>query len=161
MIKIQPDDWSNFAYLLGGFYLLMEFAPVPGIALILLAIGSYLAHVHGGKWWIADWAAMYLTFSAVTIHNLELSWLWLIPVAGVAYKWGTENYVLFATFFLASVISAHVAGLAIIPSLLLFGAGFACQRYAEAAQDHNSKRYQLLHPTWHILTMIAIVLLVS
>lgn len=158
---MKPDDWSNIAYLLGGFYLLLNFSPVPGIALILLALGSYLAHVHGGKWWTADWVGMYLTFSAVAIHNFGLSWLWLIPVAGVAYKWGTENYFLFAGFVFAGILSAFLAGVAIWLPLILFAVGFACQRYAEAAEDHNSLRYQIFHSLWHPITMVAIVLLVS
>ena len=158
---MKPDDWSNIAYLLGGIYLLLNFSLVPGIAMILLALGSYVAHVRGGKWWVADWVGMYLTFSAVAIHNLELSWLWLITVAGIAYKWGTENYFLFAGFVFAGILSAYLAGVAIWLPLVLFGVGLACQRYAEAAGNHNSTRYQIFHSIWHFITAVAIVLLIA
>lgn len=158
---MKPDDWSNISYVIGGLYLLMNFSPVPGAALILLGIGSFLGHVRGGKWWVADWVGMYLTFTAIIIHNLELSWLWLIPVALLSYKWGTDNYILFAMFFIVSVISAYFAKLAIILPVMLFCVALVCQRYAEASSNHNSKRYQIFHSIWHVITLIAILLLIK
>lgn len=158
---MKPDDWSNIAYVIGGLYLLMNFSPVPGVALMLLAIGSFIAHLKGGKWWVADWVGMYLTFGAIITHNLELSWLWLVPVAGIAYKWGTDNYPLFAALWTASVVASYLAGVAITIPLILFGVGLICQRAAEASDDHESETYQILHSIWHVLTMVAIILLVA
>jgi hypothetical protein len=158
---VKPDDLSNISYLIGGLYLLVNFTPVPGIAMILLAIGSYLAHVHGGKWWAWDWAMMYGCFSAIALHNLGLSPLLFIPFAYLGYKYGVDEYLAFAILFVVSVVSAYLAGVAIWLPLGLFAVAFAFQRYAEASGDHNSSRYQLFHSLWHVVTMPAIVLLCS
>ncbi len=152
---MKPDDYSNISYLLGGLYLLMNFSPVPGIAMILLAIGSFLGHVHGGKWWAADWVGMYLVFGALITHNLELSWLWLIPVALAGYRWGVPNYYLIGAFWVAATASALLVGLNIMLPTALFAVALIIRQIGEI------KHYQLLHSLWHVVTMPAIVLLCS
>lgn len=135
-------------------------AMVPGVGLIFLGIGSFLGHQYGGKWWAMDWVGMYVAFAAIICHNLELSWLWLVPIAGFAYKWGADKYIATALLWLGAVASAYYAGLPVLAPIIGFAIAFGCQRLAETS-SHESLRYQAFHSLWHLVTATAMVFVVA
>lgn len=159
MNKVRPDDWSNVAYVIGAACLYQT--PALALAMIFLGFTSFMAHWKGGNWWAWDWSGMWLVFSAVTLHNFGLSPLLSIPIGYLGYKYGVDEYMTFGGLFVVTVVSAFLAGVAILLPLGLFAVAFAFQRYAEAAGNHNSTRYQIFHSIWHLITAVAIVLLIA
>jgi hypothetical protein len=159
MRKVRPDDWSNIVYVIGGIFLYQN--PALALSMLFLGFTSFMGHWKGGNWWTWDWAGMFNVFSAITLHNFGLSPLLSIPITYLGYKYGVEEYMAFTGLFVVSIISAYLADVAIWLPLGLFAIAFACQRYAEAARDHNDVRFQIFHSLWHLITMPAIVLLCS
>ena len=152
---MKPAAWSNSAYLIAGLALYQ----VPAIAIFtaLLGVFSFMAHHRGVKWWAADWAGMYLVFSAIALHHCGISpWLAIIP-AGIGFRYGVGNYIAFGIVWVLAMASAQYAGISIIIPAIIFAAALACQINAGR---HGSARYNILHSAWHILAAIAIYLIV-
>lgn len=152
---MKPDAWSNLAYFVAGLALYQT--PAIAVFMALLAAASFMGHHRGGAWWAADWAAMYLVFSAIALSHCGMSpWLALIPAA-LGYKYGVERYAAFGVLWILSMASAQYAGIQIAVPALIFAAGLACQ--LSAGSHGPGPRYQILHSTWHFATAAGIYLI--
>jgi hypothetical protein len=147
--------WSNIAYVIAG--LLLWETPFIAMSMIALGITSALAHAKGGWYWKLDWASMWLVFSAIALHPFGLSYLAVI-FALIGYKYGVDNYIAFSFVWALSVLSAHLSGVDVLLPVVIFAITLIRQRYAE--RNFNTTTYEIYHSIWHVLTAIAIYLLV-
>lgn len=147
--------WSNIVYVIAGI-LLWE-TPFIALSMIVLGITSALAHLKGGWYWKLDWASMWLVFSAIALHPVGLSPLAVI-FALIGYKYGLDNYIAFSFVWAWAVLSAHLSGVPVLLPIGIFSVALGFQLYAEA--NWGTKTYEICHSVWHILTAIAIYLLV-
>jgi hypothetical protein len=147
--------WSNIAYVIAG--LLLWETPFISMSMIALGITSALAHAKGGWYWKLDWSAMFGTFGAIALHPFGLSYLAVI-FALIGYKYGVDNYIAFSFVWALSVLSAHLSGVDVLLPVVIFAITLIRQRYAE--RNFNTTTYEIYHSIWHVLTAIAIYLLV-
>jgi hypothetical protein len=147
--------WSNIAYVIAG--LLLWETPFISMSMIALGITSALAHAKGGWYWKLDWASMWLVFSAIALHPFGLSYLAVI-FALIGYKYGVDNYIAFSFVWALSVLSAHLSGVPVLFPVTIFAVALVSQLYAES--EYGTKTYEIYHSIWHVLTAIAIYLLV-
>jgi hypothetical protein len=150
--------WTNVAYLIAG---LIAWQIDIAFAFTVLAVTSFMGHWKGGKWWIADWAGMYVAFSAIILHNL--GWVGPIFVLAPILLYLTLNYLreaqylLIGLLWLMSMFIAFTAGVPIVLPLIIFGLALLIRQQAPEMED---KYYNLCHGTWHILTAIGMLLLI-
>jgi hypothetical protein len=147
--------WSNIAYVIAG--LLLWETPFIAMSMIALGITSALAHAKGGWYWKLDWSAMFGTFGAIALHPFGLSYLAVI-FALIGYKYGVDNYIAFSFVWALSVLFAHLSGVDVLLPVVIFAITLIRQRYAE--RNFNTTTYEIYHSIWHVLTAIAIYLLV-
>jgi hypothetical protein len=147
--------WSNIAYVIAG--LLLWETPFISMSMIALGITSALAHAKGGWYWKLDWSAMFGTFGAIALHPFGLSYLAVI-FALIGYKYGVDNYIAFSFVWALSVLSAHLSGVPVLFPITIFAVALVSQLYAES--EYGTTTYEIYHSIWHVLTAIAIYLLV-
>ena len=157
-IKETAHIWTNIAYAIAG---LIAWQIDIAFAFTVLAVTSFMGHWKGGKWWIADWAGMYVAFSSIILHNL--GWAGaifpLIPILFyVTFKYlNQNNYILIGVFWLVATFVAFLAGVPILPSVIVFVLALLIRQHAPEMED---RYYNLCHGTWHILTAIGMLLLI-
>lgn len=162
MIKItQPHVWSNTAYAIAGIAsLILLKSAVLFAGFMILAFTSWMGHWKGGKWWIGDWMGMYVAFSAIILFNLgvSLAWWFIAPLVALwAWFYHKETFLRIGITGGFAVITAYFSFVNIIPSIILFAVAFAIR---QSAPNMNDKYYNLCHSLWHLLTAVAMFLLV-
>jgi hypothetical protein len=157
-IKETAHIWTNIAYAIAG---LVAWQIDITFAFTVLAVTSFMGHWKGGKWWLADWAGMYVAFSAIILHNL--GWAGaifpLIPILFyITFKYlNQNNYILIGVFWLVATFTAFMTGVPIVLPLIIFGLALLIRQQAPEMED---KYYNLCHGTWHVLTAAGMLFLI-
>lgn len=151
--------WTNIAYVLAG---LAAWQIDITFAFILLGMTSFMGHWKGEEWWLADWAGMYIAFGAIILHNL--GWVGPIFILSPIILYSTLKYLREAQYFLIGILwliatfTAFLAGVPVLPSIIIFGLALWIRQQAPEMEDKN---YNLCHGTWHVLTAIGMLLLIK
>ena len=150
--------WTNVAYLIAG---LIAWQIDITFAFIVLALSSFMGHWKGGKWWIADWAGMYVSFSAILLHNIGWGWAIfpLVPISFyITFKYLDDSlYFLIGTLWIVATFTAFIVGVPILPSVIIFGLALLIRQQAPKMED---KYYNLCHGVWHVMTATGMLLLI-
>lgn len=157
-IKNTAHIWSNAVFPVAG---IATGSPELFFAFLLLGIGSFVAHWKGGDWWEADWAGMYIAFTAIILHNFGIEYLIFLLAPFILWltytKLEESTYLYLGTLWIVSMFSAYVAGTAFVPALVAFAlAYYLRQRQPEMDQPG----YNLFHSLWHVFAAVGMYLLV-
>jgi hypothetical protein len=153
---MKLDAWSNVAYLLAAIWFAVSGAYVPAAGLAILAWGSFMGHQYGGKWWIADWAAMFIAFGSIIFHNLEIPWLFPILVGAFGFikpKYYVEEYLFIGLAWMLAYLTAALIGVPAIPVVAVFATALAIRQWG------HERMFQTTHSIWHFLTALGFVML--
>lgn len=177
MIKITIDPnrrfhtWealTNIAYLLAGAIIWLitpDFtAIVPTIALIYLAIGSYLCHLNIKENYCQfDWSGMVAVFTAIITYGAGISPLFsaiytvLAAIIPIAYRIDhLPKFISYSIIGLLWIISTAL--LFNLTAVTLFAIAFAIRQMGDLKYDINSEE-ELFHAGWHVLSAMGFVLM--
>lgn len=156
--KKTAHIWSNIVYVMAG-------AATGSIelffAFFLLGASSFVAHWKGGDWWEADWAGMYIAFTAIILFNFGVG-MWIFPLTPLIIwltytKLEESTYLYIGTLFIISMFSSYVAATAFLPAL----GAFTLAYYLRQRQPEIDKPgYNLFHSFWHVFSAIGMYFLV-
>lgn len=173
--------WTNLAYILAGLYLMVThpIAWFYGVTLCMLGLASALYHGTGyRKWRYFDRIGMYSTFSTLLFFVLyqliplpEYLFLSLSITLSIIFarnhkKFNTGTVIplmFLITWLILITFTPHK--IYYLGILLLFAAAGALnmlgEHYNRSDNRNNYLKHDLLHGTWHLLTALGLVLLVT
>lgn len=158
-IKSTAHIWSNAVFPIAGA---ASGSLEIFFAFLLLGITSFIAHWKRGDWWEADWAGMYIAFTAIILVNFGVG-MFIFPltpfIIWLTYtKLEESTYFFIGTLWIVSVFSAYVAGTAFLPALVAFALAY----YLRQRQPNIDRPgYNLFHSLWHVFAAIGMYLLVK
>jgi len=162
---MKAHVWTNFFYILAGLACYILNAPLYVFyAFATLGILSWYSHeaserIQGELIWYPDHFGMYIAFSAIISHVSGVPELGILALGcSFIIHFALNMYItvgfLFALSFTFFGINHSLWQTALIG--LLFGGGLLLQRLGHS----NRKLNNILHSGWHLLTAIAMSLMI-
>ena len=170
---------TNVAYLFAAAIILTITpgitAIIPAIALVWLAIGSYLCHLNiKENLCHLDWSGMFGVFGALIAYGLGIHNL--LPFYSQSAEIAAQLFIFFASAVTPLVIRfdemqqlysyatigvlwiASTALLFTIPAVIMFALAFLIRQLGAMKYDTNRDE-ELFHAGWHVLSAIGFVLM--
>lgn len=150
--------WSNGAFIIAAIVLAVKGHFLPATGLFVLGVSSWIGHLKGGKWWLLDWAGMYVSFLSIIAYHLDIPYTWVIwPfVIWATIRFRFESIPMIGILLSVSLLLAYHAETYYLLSIVYF---FLALMFRKMTNDYDEE-YNIFHSAWHVLAAIAYVALV-